>query len=338
MFLFKRRGIYYVEYWDNNLNKVKRISTKERKKADALKFVSKLEERLKEKPQIKYITLSDYHKKYLQFVQDNLSPTYSRIVDLSFRQLVEFTGNIPLENLDYLQLEKFITESFKRTKEGTRTAYIALKSAFNKAIIWNYLDVNHFGKIKLPKIPKNNPLFVKDAELKLILEKEPDSLLKDVYLFAYNTGLRLSEIINLKWSEIDLTEDFIRVRNTEDFITKSKRERIVPINVAVKNILSNRLPKILYLGKLNYVFSNNGVKLSQDYISKNFKQCVKKSGLNLQLHFHNLRHGFASTMATKGVSIFIIKELLGHQDVKTTQIYSHLRPEDLRQAINVLNN
>lgn len=267
MFLFKRRGIYYVEYWDNNLNKVKRISTKERKKADALKFVSKLEERLKEKPQIKYITLSDYHKKYLQFVQDNLSPTYSRIVDLSFRQLVEFTGNIPLENLDYLQLEKFITESFKRTKEGTRTAYIALKSAFNKAIIWNYLDVNHFGKIKLPKIPKNNPLFVKDAELKLILEKEPDSLLKDVYLFAYNTGLRLSEIINLKWSEIDLTEDFIRVRNTEDFITKSKRERIVPINVAVKNILSNRLPKILYLGKLNYVFSNNGVKLSQDYES-----------------------------------------------------------------------
>jgi len=337
MYLFKRRGIYYVEYFDNAENRTKRVTTKERKKADALKFVANLEERLKSKPQNKHISLSEFHTKYLQFVKDNLSPNYARIVDLAFRQLEAFTGNVALDNLHYLQLEKFITESFKRTKEGTRTTYIALKSAFNKAKAWSYLDANHFEKIKLPKIPKNIPIFIKEDELNSILKKEPNMLLRDIYLFAFNTGLRLSEIINLRWNEIDLAGMTIRVRNTEDFTTKSKRERIIPINEAVNNLLSIRFPKIISLERSNYVFTKSGIKLNGDYLTKSFKKCVLQSGLNPQLHFHNLRHSFASNMAVKGVSILIIRELLGHRDVKTTQIYSHLRPEDLKAAVNSLN-
>ena len=68
------------------------------------------------------------------------------------------------------------------------------------------------------------------------------------------------------------------------------------------------------------------------------KKIITVNKLNQSLHFHDLRHSFASNMATKGVSIFIIKELSGHQDVKTTQIYSHLRTENLRASINLLNN
>jgi site-specific recombinase XerD len=338
MYLFKRNGIYYVQYFDEIQNRERRISTKEKKKPDAIRFVSELKEKLKERPKNTFIMLSDFHIKYLQFVKDNLSPNYARIVDLAFRQLKEFTGDVSLENLHYLQLEKFITESFKRTKEGTRSTYIALKSAFNKGISWNYVNINHFTKIKLPKIPKNNPVFIKEEEFNLLLPLETDSLLKDVYQFAFYTGLRLSEIINLKWNEIDIADGIIRVRNTIDFTTKSKRERIVPINETVRNILTSRFPKIVSLERNNYVFSKNGVKLNGDYLTKNFKKCIRESSLNPQLHFHNLRHSFASNMAVKGVSIFIIKELLGHRDVKTTQIYSHLRSEDLKHAISMLNN
>jgi integrase len=338
MFLFKRNGIYYVHYIDEFQNRIRRISTKQTKKPDALVFLSELKERLKDKPKFEFITLSNFHVKYLQYVKDNHSANYAKTVNVSFKQLMLSIGDTPIKNISYTQIDKFLTETFKRTKEGARTYHIALKSAFNTAIKWNYLSVNYFAKIKLCKIPKNNPIFIKESEFTELLNLEKNNLLKEVYQFGFYTGMRLSEIINLKWSDVDLTDDIIRVKNTEDFTTKSKKERIIPINPNLKEILINKFPKIISIERNNYLFTKNNIKLNGDYLTKGFKKCIRLSELNPDLHFHDLRHSFASNMAVKGVSIFIIKELLGHQDVKTTQIYSHLRTEDLRASINLLNN
>jgi site-specific recombinase XerD len=76
--------------------------------------------------------------------------------------------------------------------------------------------------------------------------------------------------------------------------------------------------------------------LYQESISKQFKKIVRKSNLNDKIHFHTLRHSFASLLAQKGVSLYIIKELLGHEDLATTQIYSHLQQQNLRDAVNLL--
>lgn len=338
MYLFKRNGIYYVEYKDELENRVKRITTKQTKKSDALLFVAELKERLKSKPKLNYTTLKQFHENYLQYVKDNLSLNYSKVVDSSFKKLIEFLGDIPLINISYPQIDKFLTETFKRTKEGARTYHIALKSAFNTAIKWNYVSTNFFTQIKLAKVPKNNPIFIKENELDELLKQETNPLLKEIYRFGFYTGLRLSEIINLKWNGIDLANSIIRIMNTDEFTTKSKKERIVPINPEVKEILARRYPKVITIEQTDFVFTKEGLKFRGDYLTKAFKKCVRESELNNDLHFHNLRHSFASNMAIKGVSILIIKELLGHADVKTTQIYSHLRTEDLRSAINVLNN
>ena len=338
MFLFKRNGIYYVQFVDEVQNRIRRISTKQTKKTDAVRFLSELQERIKEKPKYQFITLSQFHQKYLQYVKDNHSFNYAKAVDTSFKQLILFIGDTPIKNISYPQVDKFLTETFKRTKQGARTYHIALKSAFNTAIKWNYLNVNYFTKIKLCKIPKNNPIFIKENEFTELLKLENNELLKDAYQFAFYTGMRLSEIVNLRWSEVDLTEEIIHVKNTVDFTTKSKKERSIPINPTLKEILIKKFPKIISIERNNYVFTKRGFKLNGDYLTKGFKKCIHLSKLNPDLHFHDLRHSFASNMAIKGVSIFIIKELLGHQDVKTTQIYSHLRTEDLRASINLLNN
>jgi site-specific recombinase XerD len=124
----------------------------------------------------------------------------------------------------------------------------------------------------------------------------------------------------------------IRVRNKDGFTTKSKKERVIPISNVVYDLLS-RMDK-----KCNYIFSKNLVKLNDDLVSKSFKNCVKENPtLNQKIHFHTLRHSFASNLAQRGVNLYVIQKLLGHSSITTTQIYSHLRTEDLVQAINELN-
>ncbi len=81
----------------------------------------------------------------------------------------------------------------------------------------------------------------------------------------------------------------------------------------------------------------NDVKLNQECVSKNFKKAVRKSKLSERIHFHSLRHSFASILVQKGASIYVVKELIGHSDISTTQIYSHTNLENLRNAIQKLN-
>ncbi len=143
------------------------------------------------------------------------------------------------------QLEKFFTETFSRTKEGARTYLIALKSAYNKAIKWGYLHENPFTEIKLPRIPKNNPIFINEDELKLILDKVSNKTLRDLYLFAFHTGMRLGEITNLQWEQVHLNERIIQVNDSKEFTPKGKRERVVPVNDTLFSMLQNRFPKYL---------------------------------------------------------------------------------------------
>ncbi len=100
----------------------------------------------------------------------------------------------------------------------------------------------------------------------------------------------------------------------------------------------NRIPKVISLKKNNLLFEKNGFKFNGDFISRNFKKAVKASTINPDIHFHDLRHSFASNMVKKGISIFIVKELLRHKDVKTTQVYSHLTVESLKDAVKVLES
>jgi len=83
-------------------------------------------------------------------------------------------------------------------------------------------------------------------------------------------------------------------------------------------------------------FKCSGIKLSVDFINKQFKKAVRAAKLNDKIHFHTLRHSFASMLVQRGVSLYVVKELLGHEDLSTTQIYSHLQNQNLMDAVNLL--
>ncbi len=222
-------------------------------------------------------------------------------------------------------MEKFLLNVFSKSKYAANLYCRTLKAAMNKAITWNYISKNPFKGIKLPKIPKKYPTFILEKELNIIIDSIKERDIKDVITLAFFTGMRLSEIINLCWSAVDLKSGIITVQNNETFTTKSKRERIIPMHERVRLVLCNRPRR----DSDRYVFAKCGILYLQEFISKKFKKSLLQAGLSNELHFHSLRHSFASNLVQKGISLYVVKELLGHESINTTQIYSHLQNESL---------
>ena len=317
------------------------ISTKTAKKKEAQEFLhsflNTFSQPIQQESVICYsLSLSKFQEEYLQYARPTKSRKYIESINLSFKQFIEHCGDIPLSEIDSRIIDKFNTSTFARTQRGAHLYYRTLKASFNKAVEWNYISVNPFTKIKFPKLSKSFPAFISESELLVILSNTPYQYLKDIFTVGFYTGLRLGELINMQWDWIDFFNGQITIKCSDAFLTKSKKERIVPMSNKVRAVLINRFETIT--SKTNEVvfYRVKGRKLHQETISKQFKNAVRKSNLSEKIHFHTLRHAFASLLVQKGVSLFIIKELLGHEDLATTQIYSHLKRQNLKDAVNLL--
>jgi site-specific recombinase XerD len=122
----------------------------------------------------------------------------------------------------------------------------------------------------------------------------------------------------------------IIVRNSNTFTTKNRRVRVIPMNDHLYKMLMERKEHV----SCELVFHLGTRQLTKDYVSKKFKKLVRKAGLNDKLHFHSLRHTFASWLVQKGVSLYEVQTLLGHTSISVTQCYSHLQPERLHATVN----
>lgn len=338
MFIFKnQRSPYYkLAYLVNGKRKI--ISTKTSDYKEAQQFLAHFQIPV-ELPKVKNIshTLSGFRDEYISYVSGIKSTSYIRSIRLSFKQLIAFTGNINLSFLDTRTLDKFINSTYSHAPKAAALYYRTLKAAFSKAVVWNYLPDNPFKKIKAPKTLSKFPLFISPEEFQNIIANTPQQYLKDLFITAFYTGMRLGEILSMKWNWIDFQQNIIKVQCSESFTTKSKKERIIPISQTLRNVLLNQFPKVIDVDKNNYIFIRvPGIKLNENFVSKQFKKSVRAAGLDDKIHFHTLRHSFASMLVQRGVSLYVVKELLGHEDLSTTQIYSHLQSQNLKDAVNLL--
>lgn len=342
MYIGKRKsGIYYVEYFDEVTSKICRVSTGARKKQDVLKYLATLKQKqLEQRTKINQITskkLSSFNDEYVIFMETTHSKKYITSIKLAFKKLEEFIGGDTfIRKISVKDTQLFASATYSRTKYSAFLYIRTLKAAFSRAVEWEYISENPFRKVRLPKAAKNFPVFINEEDLKLILEKCDNPTFKKIFITAFYTGMRLSEILNLKLDAIDLNLKTILVCNDSSFTTKGKKERIIPINGKLFPLLKQKNQKQSKILS-DYVFKNsNGFKLNESYVSKNFKKAVRKSGLCEKIHFHTLRHSFASNLVQKGVSLYIVKELLGHEYITTTQIYTHLKKENLFEAVQKL--
>lgn len=332
----KKSPFYQITYEVNGKRTTVSTGTKSLSEAKILLASFNVSTATETKPKFKRILLSAFQNEYLEYIQNTKSKNYIRSVDLSFRMLIEFGGDIYLHNLDFKLIDKFITSTFSRTKYGASMYYRSLKAAFSKAVMWNYIKSNPFKAIKTPKPPKSFPAFITEAELQVIIDSTSKGYLKDIFFTAFYTGMRLGEIINMRWSWIDLSRECITVKCSSSFVSKGKKDRVIPLTAKLLSIFTefhtSKSPKAE-----DYVFSRPGrILLKESHVSHGFKRAAKAAGLKDDVHFHTLRHSFASLLVQKGVSLYVVKELLGHEDIKTTMVYSHLQPSNLREAINKL--
>ena len=248
MFLVKnsKSPYYQVVYFVNG--KRTTTSTKEKDKVKAERFLKSFkaqeQQEIQQPPELTRateITLLQFKEEYTTHIEPTISAAYLRSIKLSFSQFEEFLGDVQLIEIDLRTVDRFITSTFSRTKRGAHLYYRTLKAAFTKAVAWDYIKENPFKKIKLPRIAKSKPVFISPDEVKIIVSKTKESFLKDIFLVAFYTGMRLGELVNMKVSWYSQSQSTIQTKCSEEFITKSKKERSIPANLTVQYILQKRV-------------------------------------------------------------------------------------------------
>ena len=268
-------------------------------------------------------------KNYLE-----LERNYSNNTSLSYVKDVTLFSDFIKKNLllvDKKDIEKYI-RSLNKSSKTISHVISSLKSFYNYYMRMGNIKSNPTDEIDRPKIEKKIPEFLTLEEVSSLLNFEVNNEFearnKAILELLYSSGLRISELTSLELSNIDLDECLVRVMG------KGSKERIVPLGDyaidALKEYIYFYRP-MLNKNNSSYVFLNNrGGVLSRQSIFKVIKEeCIKK-GIRKNVSPHTLRHTFATHLLKNGADLRIIQELLGHESLSTTQIYTHLTNDKLK--------
>jgi integrase len=332
MFLSKRSsGIYHL-YYNKTDGKLTSISTKAKIKSKAylflIDFTKQLEERNKQ--QTSPITLNKFAFQFLKHSEALHTYWTNYGYKQTFRFFKKYFGDVSITEISARDISGYVENRITTASVyQARKDQINISAAFNWAIPQGYLLENPCRSVKKVRIPQKLPLFYSQEDFEKLLAVIDNEDIKDMAIFAVNTGMRQMELIKLQWNQINLVDKIVILDN-QHHVTKGKRVRTIPLNANAFQVLRNRA------ASSSRVFLYNGQPMSQDFISHKFAEYVDRADINNKLNFHSLRHTFASWLVQAGVSIYEVSKLLGHSDIKTTQIYAHLRGDDLRRAVDLL--
>ena len=326
MAIYKRGKVHYIDYYVAGKRKRERAGENKRL-AQTL-----LAKRRVEITENKYFDMAGFKKIYFDEVAKDFLE-WSRVHKKSFKRdegiiknLMPHFGGCYLYQIIPHAVEKYQNERRQKVSAATCNREVAcLKRIFNKAIEWGKARDNPIRKVKFFKEDNVRLRYLnKDEIVRLLKECAPH--LKPIALCALNTGMRKSEILNLKWKDVDLKTNLITVTET-----KSGECRKIPVNSQLKEVLES----IEKYDSCPYIFNRDGQKFGD--IKTGFNRAVKRAGIE-DFHFHDLRHTFASQLVMGGVSLVAVKELLGHKSIEMTLRYSHLSVENKRIALEILSS
>jgi site-specific recombinase XerD len=235
-------------------------------------------------------------------------------------------GDTPMAAVNENWIEKF--EEYLKPivcENSILTYFNSLKAVFNQAIKEKLIGVNpftYFRKMKKPEVEKS---FLSVEELKILAKTESDRPeIKRAFLFSCYTGLRLSDVQKLTWESVQGDKLDFRQQKTSGF-------EYLPLNQTAQELIFSKGKKILGMPE-SKVFNLP----SQQTITLALKRWTEKAEISKKVTFHTARHTFATVALTQGVDLYTVSKLLGHTDIKNTQIYAKIVDEKKRTAINMM--
>lgn len=259
-----------------------------------------------------------------------------------FSDYLESSGESDITQLTYQDFRLFLAYLNERDLARTTISrkLSSLRSFFKFCLKRGWIDSNPMELIQYNVKKKHLPDFFYQDEMEQIFKAveqsdSPMQLMHSALIETlYATGMRVSELSNLTLSQIDFDMSLVRV------IGKGDKERIIPIGDVALNALRTymdelrpQLIKNSTAENQDFVFlTKTGLQLSPSLVRKTLNTIVKNAGLNLSIHPHKLRHTFATHLLNNGADMRSVQELLGHEDLSSTQIYTHITKDSLRNT------
>lgn len=278
-----------------------------------------------------------YIDKFLRYLE--IERNYSKHTLLNYRldlkNFEKFLSGTALEACDYLTLRKYLAH-LKENNLSARSVgrkLSALRSFFKFLTREGYLKTNPILIILSPKQDKHLPLFLTEDEVARLIEAALPKDTKDerglrdraILETFYSTGIRISELVALSLPDIDFISGVVKVMG------KGKKERLAPIGEkalsAIRAYLDKRKKQTdtLFLNKNNARITDRGVR-------NIVKKYISLAGIKHGVSAHTLRHSFATHLLNRGADLRSVQELLGHANLSTTQIYTHLTTDKLKNV------
>ena len=196
------------------------------------------------------------------------------------------------------------------------------------------LKIDPTEQLDYPKLEKKLPIFLNVQEVERLLEAPNSKSLfgqrdRAMLELLYSCGLRVSELINLSYHNINLKDEFIRIHG------KGNKERLLPMGEIAIDYLTkyelNSRPALLKNGQSDsYFLSNRGRAMSRQNFFYIIKDYASKAGIDKPLSPHSLRHAFATHLVQKGADLRSVQLMLGHSDISSTQLYTHIQNAQLK--------
>lgn len=276
---------------------------------------------------------------YLHLVKqtsENTEVSYAR--DLrKMSQFLESQGIIAVGEVTATSLNSYI---LFLEKEGMKPSTISRSIASMKAF-YHYLDREHqlrtdpSERLKAPRIEKKMPAILSLEEVTRLLEQPSGNSPKEqrdkaMLELLYATGIRVSELIALKMSDVNLSMEYL-------VCTDGHKERIIPFGTVAKEALSRYMQegrkKLIEDDTCEWLFTNcSGQAMSRQGFWKLIKSYGRKAGIEAEITPHMLRHSFAAHLVSNGADLKSVQEMLGHSDISTTQIYTQASQSRIREV------
>ena len=282
--------------------------------------------------------MNRYSMRFLMYLEaeKNCSPHTLVNYKIDLKELFGSVGEKSVTNISYLDIRKFLAtlREKKYSKNSISRKLACVRSFFKFLSRENIIQTNPAVSISTPKRDRKLPLFLDMTEVESLLDapsgdSEAERRDKAIMELLYGSGIRVSELKQINVEDIDFFGCLLKVKG------KGKKERIVPVgSVALKAIeryLEKR--KTPTKGHDRALFLNkNGTRLTDRSIRRVILKYARRIALNKNVSPHTLRHSFATHLLDRGADLRSVQELLGHENLSTTQIYTHITTKRMKEV------